>query len=491
MIDFLRSRGGVEQKPSPNGQAEKPTLRKGDCGHWLPADVAPVGKDEGGNDLHLCERCYQPKQPERPSLVQKPASREDAVLRAGYLPSNLRAQPTVHINAFPLGDIDNYSVSRHCYAMARARYHGENLANALRKYAPWEAAYRQALAKHDPPWDTKAQGDYVSTVDGGALAPEFWSMQWSDLLRAFSVVGRLPVTRLQVPFRIMHLPKITGDITIVYSGENNQITASQYQLGQLSYTARKGDVTIAVSNETMRDAPQLADDLLRRSSAKAIAYDRDFQLLLGQGGPNPTGLVTMATAGVVSKYYPGGSGGATPTWALQAGAAHQVPAFTHLSQLRGKVHQLNGSTLVTPATGQAHCNGMIAHSRLEQEVLIQSGANGPWTDANGRPLWMSGLERPESAFGPDEAGSGALLGQIFALTNILPTNSTDGGGTTSSFIVAGWWQQYAWFEALQLAYDTTMEASYFANDQTGVRVLSRGDGAPIHPEAFAVLAGAD
>jgi len=76
-------------------------------------------------------------------------------------------------------------------------------------------------------------------------------------------------------------------------------------------------------------------------------------------------------------------------------------------------------------------------------------------------------------------------------SNILPTNSTDGGGTASSFVVAGWWEMYALFQALQVAYDTTMEATYFQNDQTGVRVLSRWDGAPLHPEAFAVLAGCD
>jgi HK97 family phage major capsid protein len=418
--------------------------------------------------------------------VQRDTAADPAtVLKAGYLPQHLRdhlaVDPEYHVylNRFPRGDIDNFSVCRHAYALGRKQLGSQS---AMMRYAPWETQYFLAADEVS----MKAQGDAVSIQDGGALAPEWWSSQWSDLLRAFSPIEQLPVTRLSVPYRILHFPKVATDVTVSEVKENTTITATAFQFGQVSYTARKDGITIPVSNELMRDAPFLADQVLRRSSAGALALDRDTQILTGQGGPNVTGLITLATGGTISKYYPP----ATVTGNLQTTANHATPSFFHLSQLRGKIHQLNASTNA-PATGQAHCNGMIVHSRFEQTVLTQGGSNGPWTDANGRPLWMSGLSNPATRASEDHAADGALLGQIWVMTNILPTNSTDGGGSASSFIIAGWWEQFAVFAASQIAYAVTTEESYFQLDQTGVRVTHRWDAGPIHPEAFAVLAGAD
>src|SRR5262249_46378294 len=175
------------------------------------------------------------------------------------------------INRFPLGDVDNFSVCRHAYAECQRRYFGKS-SGAAKALAPWEYAYHAALEELAT---RKAQGEYVSSIDGGALAPEAWSKQWSDLLRAFRAVGKLPVTKLFVPYRIDHLPKVTGDVTISYPGENNPIPATQFQFGQISYTARKAAATIGVSNETIRDAPFLADHILPHSTPRAISYAPD------------------------------------------------------------------------------------------------------------------------------------------------------------------------------------------------------------------------
>src|SRR5215472_4852455 len=392
-----------------------------------------------------------------PDVVQV-APNPVVVLKSGYLPSELRPAITpLNILRFPLGDIENFSVCRYAYAQAQQRYYGKSH-SVYAARAPWETKYYEALSAVS----AKAQGEYVSIQDGGALAPEYWSGQWNDLLRAFSALDQLPVTRFSVPYRITHIPKVSVDITLQYVGENANITPTQaFQFGQVTYTARKAAAVLPVSNELMRDAPTLADQLLRQSTARAIAYDRDLQALTGQGGPNPTGLVTMATNGTISKYYPGSSA----TSSIQTSANHATPSFLHTSQLRGKVHQLNGSA--------------------------NAPAAGPWTDNNGRPLWMSGLSTSATRQDEDHASDGALLGQVWVLTNILPTNSTDGGGSASSFVIAGWWEMYAIFTSLQVAFDTTMEASYYQSDQTGVRVLARGDTVPIHPEAFAVMAGVD
>lgn len=391
-----------------------------------------------------------------------------AVLSKGYLPAEVtdrNSDVSVYVNEFPLGDIDNFSVARASYALAQQKL---GRGDAWHRYARWEKSYLDALARVEL---KAAQGEGVSGIDGGYLAPEAWSDRFFSLLRPFSALDRLNVTRVTVPARVTHIPKIVGDLTVNYPGENASITASQLAFGQLSYTARKAAPRVLVSNELMRDAPELADQVLRLESARAIALDRDTQALIGQGGANPTGLVYSPQ---VTTYYPA----ATAAGAIQSSANHNTPSFNHLSQLKGKVHQLNGSTSVP--SGQAKCSGMVAHTRFEQTVLTLTAATGPWTDAQGRPLWMSDLNE----------GDG-LLGVDWVLTNILPTNSTLGGGTTASFVVAGWWDQFVLFECLSLGFDATQEGAGFASDQTEVRIIHRWDCGPAHPEAFAVLAGVD
>ena len=399
--------------------------------------------------------------------VALPTAPPEAVLKRGYLPPDVNLANTpglnVYVNSFPLGDIENYSVARAAYAMAQVKL-GHSL--AWQKYAPWEYAYKQAL--------TKAMGDQVSGQDGAYLAPEQWGSRLFDLLRSFSALDQLPITRIRVPVRTLRLPKVSGDITIQYPGENAQVTSSQYSFGQLSYNAHKASALYNESNELFRDAPEVIDQALQLSAGKAIATDRDTQLFTGIGGPMPVGIVNLPQINV---YYPGGSN------ALQTTAAHTTPTFSHLSKLRGKVTSLNGSTNVT--AGQAQCDGIVVHSRFEQTVMTLGTGTGAWTDSQGRPLWVMGLN------GETSDPQTGLLGMKWALTNVLPTNLVVAGGTASSYAIAGWWAQYVLFECTAFTFEATPFAQGFQSDQTQVRITYRYDGAPAHPEAFAVLAGVD
>lgn len=400
-----------------------------------------------------------------------PNAPAEAVLKRGYLPGGLtlaNSDLRFHINEFPLGDIDNYSVARAAYAMAQEkRAHS----SAWLKYAPWEHAYNQAVAK--------AMGDQVSGLDGAYLAPEAWGDRLFDLLRSFSALDQLPITRIRVPVRVLRLPKVSNDITITYPGENASSTATQFKFGQLTYNAHKAYAYYTESNELFRDAPEVVDQALQLSAGRAIAVDRDTQAFTGIGGSKPTGITTLATNGTVAKYYPP----ASASGSLQTTANHATPSFNHLSQLRGKVTSLNGASAVT--AGQAECDGIVVHSRFEQTVMTLGTAAGAWTDSQGRPLWVMGLN------GETSDPQTGLLGMRWALTNVLPTNSTDGGGTASSYAIAGWWKQYVLWECQAFTYDATPFGQGFANDQIEVRITYRWDGAPAHPEAFAVLAGVD
>jgi HK97 family phage major capsid protein len=409
---------------------------------------------------------------------------------AGYRTelNEARAALNFYINKYPLGDLDNFSVSRAAYAHAHEKlYKSRRVWDQL---ATYEKAY----------YERKAMGEQISGLDGGFLAPEIWGGPYFALLRSFSVLDQLPVTKVKVPAHIRHLPKITGDVTATYPQEGASVTTSNFQVGQISYTARKAEHLLTVSNELIRDAPGVADTILRQESAMAHALDRDTQLLLGQGGMNPTGLIPLSTNGTIKKWYPG----ASATASITGTAAHGTPSFLHVSQLRGAIHSLNsavgGGTGFTNYTGQAHCNGVIAHSRFEQTVFTQAAAAGPWTDAQGRPLWMGGMGsardmKPDPVAqgggAPSSSGSiNGLMGQNWALTNILPVNSSDGGGTTSSFMIGGWWDMYVLFENAEFLYDAAIEPA-FGTDQTLIRAVHRYDGGPARPEAFAVLAGCD
>src|SRR5438128_11389903 len=94
------------------------------------------------------------------------------VTRKGYLPPSTRVKPaySVMVNRFPLGDIENFSVSRAALARGQELL-GKSHDYAWQRDAPWEKAYYDALAEIE----YKAQGEYVSGQDGGFLAPEIWA----------------------------------------------------------------------------------------------------------------------------------------------------------------------------------------------------------------------------------------------------------------------------------------------------------------------------
>lgn len=388
------------------------------------------------------------------------------VFQKGYLPPEVKLSTTdvqIHAPKFPKGDVDNFSLSRAAYAQDQAA-HGDR-GKAWKDIAYWEKQYLDAMGEVR----YKANmGDAVSGQDGAYIAPEFFSGQWFDVLRSLSAIDQLPVTRFNLPYRVAHIPKITNDVTVTYPGENNSASTTRYQFGRIDATARKAVAYYRASNELIRDAGDLADDLFRRATAGAIAIDRDTQIFLGNtsatGGPTPTGLVYMPQVPI---YYPGSS----TTTPLTATASTGQPFYQTIAQLINKVEALNSNANVT--SGQAICNGFVANSQFKQTLFAAKN----FVDGSSRPLWLT-----------DPSNDGGFMGAKWALSNVIPT-SVSINGQSGSLIIAGWWQQYALFECMTLGYGSTMESQAYASDQTEIRVVHRWDGAPIHPEAFVILAG--
>jgi HK97 family phage major capsid protein len=417
------------------------------------------------------------------------------VLEKGYLPRGVNSANSdlnVYINHFPLGDVENYSVCRAAYAKAQSG--GRMTGRAWDIYAPWEKQYLEALYKVR----FKAQGDNVSGLDGGFLAPEDWNATWFGLLRSQAVFDQLPVTVLNPPFRVEHIPSVSIDISVVYPGENAPLTPTQFQFIQTSYTAHKATALINVSNELIRDGGDMADQLFRDQSARAIATDRDAQLLVGTGakalgpaGPSaPTGILNHPVIANNFTYYPVTtvSGNITTT------PGSFTPSYQHLGQMITKVETLNNFASAT--IGQATCDGAIAHTQFRQTVW----SSARMQDLQARPIWIGALN---GSGDPTRGGQGAgqtnaastngMLGLKWVLSGAVPNTLTLGGGSNESLIIFGSWANYVLFECLELAYDVTplggTSSVGFAADQTQIRVVHRYDGGPAHPEAFGVLAG--
>lgn len=402
----------------------------------------------------------------------------------GYLPPDVNvanSDVAFHINKFPLGDIDNYHVSS--VAMCKALSGGRMYGSAWDTWAPWEKQYLDALreVKFKALSETqyKAQGDQVSGIDGGFLAPEIWNLRWFDLLRSLSAIDQLPVTRMTVPARVQHIPKVLIDVTVSYPGENAQPTATQFKFGQLTYTARKAEAVINISNELIRDSAGLADTVLRQSTAGAIATDRDTQLFVGQSSGGAT--TAAAPMGFISNsvgqnftYYPVTSVSGT----ISTTPGSFTPSYQHIGQLIAKVEVLSQFSGVQ--VGQTTVNGAVANPQFKQTVWSSSRFQ---TATTAQPIWVDDLNVRNG-----------LFGLKWALTNVIPTNLSYGGGSSNeSLIIVGDWRQYVLFECLTLGFDASIfpgtSSVGFSADQTQVRVVHRYDGQPVHPEAFAVLAG--
>jgi HK97 family phage major capsid protein len=377
-----------------------------------------------------------------------------------------------YINKYPLGDIDNFHVSRVAYAksMSDGRFEGPY----WDKWAKWEKQYLEVAEQK-----AGKLGDQVSGQDGGFLAPEDWNAIWFDLLRSQSALDQLPITRLNVPARVAHIPKVLIDVTVSYPGENATTTATTYTFGQLTYSAHKAEAFLNIPNELIRDSAGLADEILRQSTAKAIATDRDTQLFVGQGVGGalsvaaPMGLINFSTTATNFTYYPNTS----VSGAISTTPASFTPSYQHLAQLIAKVEVLSQFSGVN--VGQATVNGAVANPQFKQTVWSSARFQ---TATTAQPIWVDDLN-----------ARNGLFGMKWALSNVIPTNLTKGGGTSESAIIIGDWRQYVLFECLTLAFDSTIfggtSSTGFGADQTQVRVIHRYDGAPAHPEAFGILAG--
>ncbi|GAB7388991.1 hypothetical protein BSNK01_28290 [Bacillaceae bacterium] len=312
-------------------------------------------------------------------------------------------------------------------------------------YGKWDGAEREQ----------KALSTGVNEDGGYLIRPEYASGVL-DLVRANTVFDKLGVTRFTdiqgSPFRIN---KQTSGATGYMIGEGQDIPTSQPAFGQIAMNPKKAAAMVPISNDLIRRADPVVEQIVRNDVAKSLAALLDKQMLEGNGtAPNMRGVLN--TSGV-NEVTLGDNGGA--------------PTIDTLYDALYEVEKNNGQV-----------TAWVFHPRTKQTLRKIKDANGQYI-----------LQPPVSASEPP-----TLLGLPYYTTTQIPIDLTVGASNDCSYILAGQWSDAVIAEWLNLQIEASREASYwtgtqyvsaFSRDETVVRAIVEVDFALRRPEMFVKVTG--
>ena len=136
-------------------------------------------------------------------------------------------------------------------------------------------------------------GDFSA---GGAILPEPVSEEIIELLRDRSVVRQMNprLVNLERGGRLA-VPKVTGDVSVNYIGENNDIPESEPETGQVILDAKKLAALVPISNDLIRYSQQDGLDMVREVLVEAMA-EKENRTLIRADGTNftPRGIRYLA-----------------------------------------------------------------------------------------------------------------------------------------------------------------------------------------------------
>lgn len=133
---------------------------------------------------------------------------------------------------------------------------------------------------------------------GGFLVPEILSSRVIDLARAQSVVMRAGAGTIPVG-GFVTFPRITGDPTLTWRGENSDIPVSEAGVGTYRVSPKTLGVLIPISIELLEDSSPAVEGVLRSLLAAAFAAELDRVMLAGNGTSEPGGI--LDTPGVTQE----------------------------------------------------------------------------------------------------------------------------------------------------------------------------------------------
>lgn len=309
----------------------------------------------------------------------------------------------------------------------------------------------QVYGENSPEYHALNQTEFSQ---GGALVPVQVVGEVIELLRSRSVIMRMNPRRLELVSGVAEIPKITAGATASYSGENDDISVTGQEFGQLKLTEKYLTALVPVSNRLMRNASASVDLIVRDDLIAALTERGDQAAIRGLGDQNsPKGL----------RY-----------WAPDANVS--ASAGTTLANVRTDIR-----TLIETLEG--------ANVRMLQPGWLMASRTKNYmqwdlTDGNGNLPFQEQLER------------GTLNDWPVGVTNHVPKNLGGGGNESELYLVD--FADLVVAEGEQLMIDVSSEATYveggvtksaFQKNQTLIRAMLAHDFGMRHNASVAVKTG--
>ena len=289
----------------------------------------------------------------------------------------------------------------------------------------------------------KALGERLGTT-GGFLVPPQLDNELIEYIRGKVAVRNVPGVRTYaMKSNVLQMPRLDTGASASWGGENETISSSAVEFGQVEMVLRKVVGKVAVSNELIEDADPSIVDLINRDLTDAVAEKVDQGLLEGTGGAEPLGLY----------YQP------NIVWTDLSGTPDFDDFYDAIYQVRRRNHEITA---------------WISHPRLENTLLKLRTGDSQYL----RP-YVEGV-----------SGNEPRLPQLLGLPVIYTTNVSITGmpGTNESYCIGADWKQVIIGDRNGLRLSSSTDEA-FSKDQTIVRAVYRVGLMLRHPEAVVVVKG--
>jgi len=283
---------------------------------------------------------------------------------------------------------------------------------------------------------------------GGALVPPEFAAEIIPALRANSVMRSLNPRLMPMPRGNLTVPFISTGAQAAYVGEGANITKSDAATGQLVLSARKLAVTCPVSNDLIRDASPLADQVVRDDIVRSMAEREDAAFIRDDGTQNkPKGM----------RY-----------WAASAGVNNETNVAT-------------GSNNSTTAEITKDLGGAIRRS-MDNKVPMTRCA-WVFSPRNWQRFSTERTTTGDLIWEP-EMRQGMLMGYPFKVSQQIPTNLSTPVASSSTECYFSCFDGLVIGESQELEvavfdgatyHDGTNLVSGLSQDQTVIRAITRHD----------------
>lgn len=293
--------------------------------------------------------------------------------------------------------------------------------------------------------------DYES---GGVLAPHEYSSEIIELLRPITAVRQLGAQTMPLVGGALFPRQVSG-ANSYYVGEEDEVNASDLDMGDLKMEEKQLVSVVPVSNKLIRVAGDRATQIVTNDLTQGFAVKSDSKFIRGKGTQHsPQGMLYWATTGnKFNSNYDSGN---------------------ELETVDQDLTQVQ--YLLKKADIPMNDPGWIINPRTELFLMRLK-------DADGNYVYK------------DEMMDGTLWGFPYVATNQVPANLGVGGDETEIYFAD--FSQLMIAETQEIMFKISDEAAYrdsegnlqsaFSKNQTVVQGMAIHDFAARHPEAVAVV----